>query len=386
MGDGKVVFNGWRRGWSSIQGRQRRSVVVAMSGAKIKVIGVGGGGNNAVNRMIGSGIQGVDFWAINTDVQALQKSQAEHRIQIGEALTRGLGTGGKPYLGEQAAEESIEIIAEAVVDADLVFITAGMGGGTGSGAAPVVARVAKEAGQLTVGVVTYPFTFEGRRRSQQAVEAIENLRKSVDSLIVIPNDRLLDVSEEKTPLQDAFSLADDVLRQGVQGISDIITTPGLVNVDFADVRAVMSNSGTAMLGVGSSSGKNRAEEAAIQAASAPLIERSIEQATGIVYNITGGSDLTLQEVNTVSQIVTGLADPSANIIFGAVVDDKYAGEVHVTIIATGFSHTFQKALVDPKAARVETQEAPRKSPEVPWKQPTPTLSRFRQGLGGKGFL
>ncbi|KAG0600479.1 hypothetical protein M758_11G037600 [Ceratodon purpureus] len=374
------------RGWRQRRVGVRRAVVVA-SGAKIKVIGVGGGGNNAVNRMIGSGIQGVDFWAINTDVQALQKSKAEHRVQIGEALTRGLGTGGKPFLGEQAAEESIEIIAEAVVDADLVFITAGMGGGTGSGAAPVVARVAKEAGQLTVGVVTYPFTFEGRRRSQQAVDAIEQLQKSVDSLIVIPNDRLLDVSGDKTPLQEAFSLADDVLRQGVQGISDIITTPGLVNVDFADVRAIMSNSGTAMLGVGSSSGKNRAEEAAVQAASAPLIERSIEQATGIVYNITGGSDLTLQEVNTVSEIVTGLADPSANIIFGAVVDDKYTGEVHVTIIATGFSHNFQKSLVDPRAARSEpVQEAPRSTPEVPRKQTTPILSRFRQGLGGKGIL
>ncbi|XP_024403459.1 cell division protein FtsZ homolog 1, chloroplastic [Physcomitrium patens] len=387
FGAGKPLVHLQKRGWSlGWEGRAAgRTVVMAnLSGAKIKVIGVGGGGNNAVNRMIGSGIQGVDFWAINTDVQALQKSQAQHRVQIGEALTRGLGTGGKPFLGEQAAEESIDIIAEAVVDADLVFITAGMGGGTGSGAAPVVARVAKEAGQLTVGVVTYPFTFEGRRRSQQAVEAIENLRKSVDSLIVIPNDRLLDVSGDKTPLQEAFSLADDVLRQGVQGISDIITTPGLVNVDFADVRAVMSNSGTAMLGVGSSSGKNRAEEAAIQAASAPLIERSIEQATGIVYNITGGSDLTLQEVNTVSQIVTGLADPSANIIFGAVVDDKYTGEVHVTIIATGFSHTFEKLLVDPKAARAEVQETPSNTPEKPRKQST--LNLFRQGLNRKGFL
>mmetsp|Transcript_30079 Transcript_30079/g.74621 ORF Transcript_30079/g.74621 Transcript_30079/m.74621 type:complete len:287 (-) Transcript_30079:140-1000(-) len=229
------------------------------------------------------------------------------------------------------------MIMEAVQGADLVFITAGMGGGTGSGSAPVVARLSREAGNLTVGVVTYPFTFEGRRRINQAAEAIEALRQNVDTLIVIPNDRLLDVVEEGTPLQEAFLLADDVLRQGVQGISDIITVAGLVNVDFADVKAVMNNSGTAMLGVGVASGKNRAEEAALAAISAPLIEHSIERATGIVYNITGGSDMTLQEVNAVSEVVTSLADPSANVIFGAVVDEKYNGEIHVTIIATGFA-------------------------------------------------
>ncbi|CAM6090521.1 unnamed protein product [Calypogeia fissa] len=359
--------------------------MMPMDSARIKVIGVGGGGNNAVNRMIGSGLQGVEFWAVNTDAQALLQSAATHRVQIGETLTRGLGTGGNPELGEKAAEESVEAIAEAVSDADLVFITAGMGGGTGSGAAPVVARLAKEGGHLTVGVVTYPFTFEGRRRAQQGLEAIEQLRKNVDTLIVIPNDRLLDVVQEQTPLQEAFLLADDVLRQGVQGISDIITIPGLVNVDFADVKAVMSNSGTAMLGVGMSTGKNRAEEAAQQATSAPLIERSIERATGVVYNITGGKDLTLQEVNRVSQVVTSLADPAANIIFGAVVDDKYTGEVHVTIIATGFSQTFQKTLIDPKAAKQEQQEAV-KGVESPWKRPAPVSSRFPQGLGSKGFL
>ncbi|KHG00460.1 Cell division FtsZ, chloroplastic -like protein [Gossypium arboreum] len=309
----------------------------SMETAKIKVVGVGGGGNNAVNRMIGSSLQGVDFYAVNTDSQALLQSSAENPLQIGELLTRGLGTGGNPLLGEQAAEESADAIANALKGSDLVFITAGMGGGTGSGAAPVVAQIAKEAGYLTVGV---------------ALEAIEKLQKNVDTLIVIPNDRLLDIADEQTPLQDAFLLADDVLRQGVQGISDIITIPGLVNVDFADVKAVMKDSGTAMLGVGVSSSKNRAVEAAEQATLAPLIGSSIQSATGVVYNITGGKDITLQEVNRVSQVVTSLADPSANIIFGAVVDDRYNGEIHVTIIATGFSQSFQKTLLtDPKAAK-----------------------------------
>ncbi|CAN1340087.1 Cell division protein FtsZ homolog 1, chloroplastic [Linum perenne] len=308
--------------------------------AKIKVIGVGGGGNNAVNRMIHSGLQGVDFYAINTDSQALVQSAAENPLQIGELLTRGLGTGGNPLLGEQAAEESREAIAESLKGSDLVFITAGMGGGTGSGAAPIVAQISKE-----------------------AVAALEKLQENVDTLIVIPNDRLLDIADEHTGLQDAFLLADDVLRQGVQGISDIITVPGLVNVDFADVKAVMKNSGTAMLGVGSSSGKNRAEEAAEQATFAPLLGSSIQSATGVVYNITGGKDITLQEVNRVSQVVTSLADSSANIIFGAVVDERFNGQIHVTIIATGFSQSFQKTLLtDPKAMKLvdkvgESQES-----------------------------
>ncbi|CAN1340091.1 Cell division protein FtsZ homolog 1, chloroplastic, partial [Linum perenne] len=275
-------------------------------------------------------IQGVDFYAINTDSQALVQSAAENPLQIGELLTRGLGTGGNPLLGEQAAEESREAIAESLKGSDLVFITAGMGGGTGSGAAPIVAQISKE-----------------------AVAALEKLQENVDTLIVIPNDRLLDIADEHTGLQDAFLLADDVLRQGVQGISDIITVPGLVNVDFADVKAVMKNSGTAMLGVGSSSGKNRAEEAAEQATFAPLLGSSIQSATGVVYNITGGKDITLQEVNRVSQVVTSLADSSANIIFGAVVDERFNGQIHVTIIATGFSQSFQKTLLtDPKAMKL----------------------------------
>ena len=313
--------------------------------AKLKIFGVGGGGGNALNRMISSGLQGVEFWAVNMDAQALENHQALNKLQIGTTLTRGLGTGGKPELGEEAAQESHQEIAASLTGADMVFVTAGMGGGTGTGAAPVVARLAKDMGILTVGVVTFPFTFEGRRRANQATDGVDTLRKNVDTLIVIPNDRLLDVVGDSTPLQDAFLLADDVLRQGVQGISDIITIPGLVNVDFADVSAIMKNSGTAMLGVGVSSGKNRAEEAAVAATSAPLIERSIERATGIVYNITGGKDLTLSEVNRVSEVVTSLADPSANVIFGAVIDDAYEGEIHVTIIATGFEQSFEDNLL-----------------------------------------
>ncbi|KAM0887114.1 hypothetical protein ACQ4PT_029260 [Festuca glaucescens] len=378
---------GPQRGGCRSQPRRRHAAVRCSSSfsfapvetARIKVVGVGGGGNNAVNRMIGSGLQGIEFYAINTDSQALVNSQAQHPLQIGEQLTRGLGTGGNPNLGEQAAEESREVIANALIDSDLVFITAGMGGGTGSGAAPVVAQIAKEAGYLTVGVVTYPFSFEGRKRSLQALEALEKLERSVDTLIVIPNDRLLDVADENMPLQDAFLLADDVLRQGVQGISDIITIPGLVNVDFADVKAVMKNSGTAMLGVGVSSSKNRAQEAAEQATLAPLIGSSIEAATGVVYNITGGKDITLQEVNKVSQIVTSLADPSANIIFGAVVDDCYTGEIHVTIIATGFPQSFQKSLLaDPKGARIlEAKEKAASLVSAAVQQPAavPTWSR-----------
>ncbi|GFR46716.1 hypothetical protein Agub_g8339 [Astrephomene gubernaculifera] len=331
--------------------------------ARIKVIGVGGGGGNALNRMINSGLQGVEFWAINTDAQALAAHQALNKVQIGNELTRGLGCGGNPELGRQAALESEEALRRMVQGADLVFITAGMGGGTGTGAAPVVARLSKEMGILTVGVVTYPFNFEGRRRAGQALEGIEGLRAAVDSVIVIPNDRLLDVASASTALQDAFALADDVLRQGVQGISDIITVPGLINVDFADVKAIMSNSGTAMLGVGAAStatvapgGPDRAEQAAMAATSAPLIQRSIEKATGIVYNITGGRDLTLAEVNRVSEVVTALADPSCNIIFGAVVDEQYDGELHVTIIATGFAPTYENELLNGGNAQQQARQ------------------------------
>ncbi len=305
--------------------------------ANIKVIGVGGGGGNAVNRMIASSVTGVEFWSINTDAQALTQSSAPRRLQIGQKLTRGLGAGGNPAIGQKAAEESRDEIAATLEHSDLVFITAGMGGGTGTGAAPIVAEVAKEVGALTVGVVTRPFVFEGRRRSNQAEQGIEALQSRVDTLLLIPNDKLLSVISEQTPLQEAFRFADDVLRQGVQGISDIITIPGLVNVDFADVRAVMADAGSALMGIGIGSGKSRARDAANAAISSPLLESSIEGARGVVLNITGGSDLTLHEVNTAAEAIYEVVDPNANIIFGAVIDDRLQGEMRITVIATGFT-------------------------------------------------
>lgn len=306
--------------------------------AKIKVIGVGGGGGNAVNRMIASEVAGVEFWAVNTDAQSLLQSAAIKRFQMGQKLTKGLGAGGNPAIGQKAAEESRDEIAQAIEGADLVFITAGMGGGTGTGAAPIIAEVAKEAGALTVGVVTKPFTFEGKRRIHQAEEGIASLQSRVDTLIVIPNDKLLSVVPEHTPVQEAFRIADDVLRQGVQGISDIITIPGLVNVDFADIRAIMADAGSALMGIGVGSGKSRAREAAMTAISSPLLEASIEGANGVVFNITGGSDLTLHEVNAAAETIYEVVDPNANIIFGAVIDDKMDGEIRITVIATGFAH------------------------------------------------
>jgi cell division protein FtsZ len=313
--------------------------IMLSSAAKIKVIGVGGGGGNAVNRMIASEITGVEFWSLNTDAQALLQSCSPKRFQIGQKITKGLGAGGNPAIGQKAAEESRAEIAHALEGADLVFITAGMGGGTGTGAAPVIAEIAKEAGALTVGIVTRPFTFEGRRRQNQAEEGIEALQSRVDTLIIIPNNKLLSVTAEQTPIQEAFRVADDILRQGVQGISDMITIPGLVNVDFADIRAVMADAGSALLGIGIGSGKSRAREAAMTAISSPLLESSIEGANGVVFNITGGSDLTLHEVNAAAEIIYEVVDPNANIIFGAVIDERMAGEVRITVIATGFANS-----------------------------------------------
>jgi cell division protein FtsZ len=307
------------------------------STAKIKVIGVGGGGGNAVNRMIASNLSGVEFWSLNTDAQALSQSAAPMRLQVGQKLTRGLGAGGNPAIGQKAAEESREDIAAALEGSDLVFITSGMGGGTGTGAAPIVAEVAKEMGALTVGIITRPFTFEGRRRSHQAEEGIAALQGRVDTLIVIPNDKILAVVSEQTPVQEAFQIADDILRQGVQGISDIINLPGLVNVDFADVRAVMADAGSAMMGIGVASGKTRAKEAAITAISSPLLESSISGAKGVVFNITGGLDMTLHEVSAAAEVIYEVVDPSANIILGAVIDPALQGEIRVTVIATGFN-------------------------------------------------
>jgi cell division protein FtsZ len=337
-------------GMNFAQGKDGKRISLENSGigeivpgrvANIKVIGVGGGGGNAVNRMIESDVSGVEFWSINTDAQALTLAGAPSRLQIGQKLTRGLGAGGNPAIGQKAAEESRDEIATALEGADLVFITAGMGGGTGTGAAPIVAEIAKEMGALTVGVVTRPFIFEGRRRTSQAEQGIEGLKSRVDTLIIIPNNKLLEVIPEQTPVQEAFRYADDVLRQGVQGISDIITIPGLVNVDFADVRAVMADAGSALMGIGVSSGKSRAREAAIAAISSPLLECSIEGARGVVFNITGGSDLTLHEVNAAAETIYEVVDPNANIIFGAVIDDRLQGEVRITVIATGFTGDIQ---------------------------------------------
>ncbi|MBF8982235.1 cell division protein FtsZ [Lutibacter sp. B2] len=306
--------------------------------AQIKVIGVGGGGNNAVNRMIESQLQGVEFIAINTDKQALFTSKAEHRIQIGDKLTRGLGAGANPDIGRKAAEESKEDICKALQGADMVFVTAGMGGGTGTGAAPVVAQIAKEMGILTVGVVTKPFTFEGKRRMQHAEKGIKDLKEKVDTLVTIPNDRLLQVIEKKTSIMEAFKIADDVLKQGVQGISDLIAVPGLVNLDFADVKTIMVEQGLAHMGVGMASGENRAVEAAKQAIQSPLLETSIQGAKGVLLNITGGSNLGLFEVNEAAELVSQAADPDANIIFGAVIDESLKDELVITVIATGFEN------------------------------------------------
>lgn len=304
--------------------------------AQIKVIGVGGGGNNAVNRMIAAGLRGVEFIAINTDKQALFLSKANTKIQIGDKLTKGLGAGANPEIGEKAANESKDEIAQSIKGADMVFVTAGMGGGTGTGAAPVVAQIAKEMGILTVGVVTKPFMFEGRKRMQHAERGVETLKSTVDTLVTIPNDRLLQVAEKKTSIVDAFRIADDVLRQGVQGISDLIAVPGLVNLDFADVKTIMLSTGLAHMGIGRASGENRAEEAARQAIQSPLLETSIEGARGVLLNITGGSDLGLFEVNTAAELVQKSADPDANIIFGAVIDENLKDEILITVIATGF--------------------------------------------------
>ncbi len=351
----------------------RRNQIVPNNIARIKVIGVGGGGCNAVDRMIESALMGVEFWTMNTDAQALTQSSAPHRLQIGRKLTKGLGAGGNPNIGKEAAVESRDEIAEALEDTDLVFITAGMGGGTGTGAAAIVAEIAKEKGCLTVGVVTRPFTFEGRRRMVQAGQGIGDLQNNVDTLIVIPNNQLLQVISPETPLKEAFLAADNVLRQGVQGISDIITIPGLVNVDFADVRAVMADAGSALMGIGVGSGKSRANDAASLAISSPLLEHSIKGAKGVVFNITGGNDLSLHEVNTAAETIFEVVDPDANIIFGAVIDERVQGEVIVTVIATGFSSEAENAPTNQTTStptrNVSTPSTPKKEEPQP---PKPT--------------
>lgn len=312
--------------------------------AQIKVIGVGGGGSNAVNRMIDNGVKGVEFITVNTDAQALHFAKSEHKLQIGDKLTRGLGAGANPEVGKKAAEESRELISNTLKGADMVFVTAGMGGGTGTGAAPVIAEIAKECGALTVGVVTRPFTFEGRKRFAQAEIGIEALKEKVDTLIVIPNDRLLEIVDKKTPMLEAFREVDNVLRQAVQGISDLIAVPGLINLDFADVKTIMTERGSALMGIGVANGENRAAEAARKAIMSPLLETSIDGARGVIMNITGGANLSLYEVNEAAEIVTEASDMEVNMIFGAIIDENMKDDIKVTVIATGFENKSAQAM------------------------------------------
>jgi cell division protein FtsZ len=333
--------------------------------AQIRVVGVGGGGSNAVNRMMAEGLSGVDFIAVNTDAQALMLSNAPKRVRIGDKLTRGLGVGGDPELGQKAAEESADELYQVLQGTDMVFITAGMGGGTGTGAAPIVARIAKEVGALTIGVVTRPFSWEGSVRADAARLGVELLKEAVDTLIVIPNDRLLEITDKRVSLQAAFSLADDVLRQGVQGISELITVPGLINLDFADVRTIMSEGGAALMAVGRASGENRAVEAVQQAISSRLLDITIDGARGILFNITGGPDLSLFEVNEAASIIKQTAHPDVNLIFGAVIDEKMSDEVRVTVVATGFDNAEPR----PRVARTATAAA------EPVEFPVPTFDK-----------
>ncbi|MCG1020561.1 cell division protein FtsZ [Sutcliffiella horikoshii] len=342
--------------------------------ATIKVIGVGGGGNNAVNRMIEHGVQGVEFIAVNTDAQALNLSKAEVKMQIGGKLTRGLGAGANPEVGKKAAEESKEQLEEVLKGADMVFVTAGMGGGTGTGAAPVIAQIARDLGALTVGVVTRPFTFEGRKRATQAAGGIASMKEAVDTLIVIPNDRLLEIVDKNTPMLEAFREADNVLRQGVQGISDLIATPGLINLDFADVKTIMSNKGSALMGIGVATGENRAAEAAKKAVSSPLLETSIDGAQGVLMNITGGTNLSLYEVQEAADIVASASDQEVNMIFGSVINENLKDEIVVTVIATGFSeaeinHTKQGARPVFGAQKAPSQKPQQQQREVRREEP-----------------
>lgn len=330
--------------------------------AKIKVVGTGGGGNSAVNRMISSSIKGVEFISVNSDAQALHHSDAQHKIHIGKSVTKGLGAGMDPDVGRQAAEESQEELAQAIEGADMVFITCGLGGGTGTGSAPVIAELAKESGALTVGVVTKPFSFEGSQRKIIAENGYQELQSKVDTLITIPNDRLLQIIDKKTSLIDAFSIVDDVLRQAVQGISDLITVPGLVNVDFADVKSIMNERGAALMGMGTGSGENRAVQAAKQAIESPLLELSINGAKGILFTITGGSDLGMYEIDEAARVITESADPDCKVIFGAIVDDSMQGDTKITVIATGFESPVKEGVISGKYSKDEkiTLERPKK--------------------------
>ena len=346
--------------------------------ARIKVVGVGGSGLNAVNRMIETGLKDVEFIAVNTDAQALHASHADKKIHIGKSLTKGLGAGSDPEVGKKSAEEDSEGLYECLKGADMVFVTCGEGGGTGTGASPVVANVAKEVGALTVGVVTKPFSFEGEKRKRISEEGIDELSQSVDALITIPNDRLLQVVDKKTSLLEAFKVVDDVLRQGVQGIADLITENGLINVDFADVKAIMSNAGSALMGIGRGSGENRAIEAAKQAINSPLLELSINGAKGVLFNVTGGTDLGMHEIDEAAKVITNAVDPEANIIFGSVIDPNLSGEIRITVIATGFEgvhnpmqhghvdfETIKTTPMEPEKEEIEDIEDEEKDWEIP---------------------
>jgi cell division protein FtsZ len=347
--------------------------------ANIKVVGIGGGGNNAVNRMIDSGIEGIEFIAINTDAQALFTSKAQTRINIGRATTRGLGAGANPEIGKKAAEESSEEIKQALSGADMVFITCGLGGGTGTGAAPVVAEIARGLGALVVGVVTKPFAFEGQRRTGQAFDGFENLKSKVDTLITIPNDKILSIIDKKTPLLEAFHIADEILKQGVQGVSELITHPGLINVDFADVRSVMADAGSALMGVGYGSGESRAIDAARAAIESPLLELSINGAKGLLLSITGGSDLSMFEVDEASRLIKELCDPDANIIFGTSIDERYTGEIKITVIATGFNEETNAQIASMSRGGFGQS---RIFGSTPTQAPQPTMRPMTQGAFG----
>src|SRR5437868_459740 len=347
--------------------------------AQIKVIGVGGGGSNAVNRMIQAGVKGVDFIAVNTDAQALIHSEAPTRIRIGDKLTKGLGSGGNPDTGRRAADESSEELFEVLKGADMVFITAGMGGGTGTGASPVIAQISREVGALTVGVVTKPFTFEGSRRRLAADEGIAGLKEQVDTLITIPNDRLLQISDKKTTLHEAFRIADDVLRQGIQGISDLITEPGLINLDFADVKTIMQLAGSALMAIGRGTGDSRCIDAARQAIESPLLEISIEGAKGVLFNITGGPDLGMLEVHEAASVIQQAADPEANIIFGAVIDPEMGNDVKITLIATGFDYARRQ--VDMRSTLVQTRDSGFHMPSADYGSQQPQQQPPTQGYG-----
>jgi cell division protein FtsZ len=333
--------------------------------ARLRVIGVGGGGSNAVDRMIEEGVSGVDFVAVNTDAQALLRSGAPKRVNIGEKLTRGLGSGGNPELGEKAAEESLDELNQVLKGSDMVFITAGMGGGTGTGAAPTVARLAREQGALTIGVVTRPFLFEGTPRSMAAAQGIEQLKEHVDTLIVIPNDRLLELTDKRMSLGESFGLADDILRQGIQGISELITVPGLINLDFADVKAIMSEGGAALMAVGQGDGEDRARIAAEQAVTSRLLDVTIDGARGILFNVTGGPDMSLYEVNLAASIIRETAHPDANLIFGAVVDESMGDELRITVIATGFEGVSltRRQVLEQQYGQQQPRQQPRQQPQ-----------------------